>query len=36
MMELCELGIEKISITFNSSEGKLQGLPREQIRKIMY
>ncbi len=36
MMELSSLGIKSVSITFNSSEGKLQGIPREQLRKIMY
>ena len=30
------MGIENVSITFNSSEGRLQGIPREQLRKIMY
>ena len=25
-----------MSITFNSSEGKLKGVPREQLRKLMY
>ena len=36
MQELCLLGIKTISITFRNMEGKLKGLPREQIEKIMF
>ena len=30
------MGIKTISITFNKMEGKLEGIPREQLRKIMF
>ena len=36
MKEICELGIKTVSITFNNCEGRLQGIPREQLRKIMF
>jgi len=33
--ELLKMNVETISITFHKEEGHLQGLPREQIAKIM-
>eukprot|EP00826_Nyctotherus_ovalis_P052046 TRINITY_DN6554_c0_g1_i13.p1 TRINITY_DN6554_c0_g1~~TRINITY_DN6554_c0_g1_i13.p1 ORF type:complete len:1230 (-),score=383.40 TRINITY_DN6554_c0_g1_i13:120-3809(-) len=33
--KLLKMGIDTISITFHKAEGQLQGLPREQIAKIM-
>ena len=36
MREICDLGIKTVSITFNNCEGKLKGIPREQLRKIMF
>ena len=35
MRELCLKGIKTISITFRNNEGKLEGLPRKQLKNLM-
>lgn len=36
MIELAQLGVKILSITFNHKEGHLSGIPREQFRDIMF
>ena len=35
MTQLASIGVEAISITFHDSEGRLNGIPREQIKDIV-
>lgn len=36
MIELSRKGVKMISLTFNHREGHLAGIPREQLRDIMF
>jgi phosphoribosylformimino-5-aminoimidazole carboxamide ribonucleotide (ProFAR) isomerase len=36
MIQLARKGVKVVSLTFNHKEGHLSGIPREQLRDIMF
>lgn len=36
MIELSRMGVKIVSLTFNHKEGHLNGIPRQQLREIMF